>query len=140
VISRRRRRLELTGECDFSAAIFSAWIFAVAASVPLARSVTIFRLLSDIGNVRQLLDCALHDMRRDKAGIECYAMPPRFAKKYEAMKDCNANAAQVYGGNVRRLTKNQNDRHRGHLKRGTAPLISLLDRDVGMEQTRLNAS
>jgi hypothetical protein len=36
-------------------------------------------------------------MRRDKAGVECYAMPPRFAKKYEAMKDCHVNAAQVYG-------------------------------------------
>jgi hypothetical protein len=36
-------------------------------------------------------------MTSDKAGVECYAMPPRFAKKYEAMKECHANAAQVYG-------------------------------------------
>ena len=57
----------------------------------------IFRLLSDIGNVRQFLDCALHDMRRDKAGIECYAMPPAMRKEVHAMKDCHANAAQVYG-------------------------------------------
>ena len=32
------------------------------------------------------------------------------------------------------ITKNQNDRHRGHLKRGTPPLISLLGRDVGTRQ------
>jgi hypothetical protein len=36
-------------------------------------------------------------MRRDKAGVECYAMPPRFAKKHREMKKCNVNAAQVYG-------------------------------------------
>ena len=84
------------------AAIFSVWISAVTASVPLAGvwgsdSAPIFGLLSDISNVRQFLDYALHDMRRDKAGVECYAMPPRFAKKYEEMKACHANAAQVYG-------------------------------------------
>jgi hypothetical protein len=59
-------------------------------------SAPIFRLLSGISNVRHFLDYALHDMRRDKAGIECYAMPPPIRKEV-AMKDCHANAAQVYG-------------------------------------------
>jgi hypothetical protein len=41
-------------------------------------------------------DCALHDMTRDKASVQCYPMPPRFAKKRQR-QSANANAAQVYG-------------------------------------------
>ena len=110
------------------AAIFSVWISAVTASVSLAGvwgsdSAPIFGLLPDISNVRQFLDYALHDMRRDKAGIECYATPPRFAKRRSNERlqcECGPGLWEETSGVI---TKNQNDRHREHLKRGIAPLI-----------------
>ena len=101
------------------AAIFSVWISAVTASVSLAGvwgsdSAPIFGLLSDISNVRQFLDYALHDMRRDKAGIKCYAMPPAIRKEVRSNKrlpcECGPGLWEETSGVI---TKNQNDRHRG---------------------------
>jgi hypothetical protein len=44
--------------------------------------------------VRQF-SIALHDVRRDKAWLECYANAPAIRK--EVRSSCHTNAAQVYG-------------------------------------------
>jgi hypothetical protein len=42
-------------------------------------------------------DCAPHDVMRDKATVQCYAVPPRFAKKPKKRTSATRIAAQVYG-------------------------------------------
>jgi hypothetical protein len=84
-----------------------------------------------------VLDCALHDMRRDKTGVECYPMRPVIRKEAQrnekVPRECGPGLWEETSGIT---TKNQNDRHRGHLKRGTPPLISLLCGYVGTRQSR----
>ena len=84
-----------------------------------------------------ILDCALHDMRRDRASVQCYRMPPAIRKEVRSdervPRECGPGLWEEMSGIT---TKNQNDRHRGHLKRGTAPLISLFGGDVGSSWAR----
>jgi hypothetical protein len=63
-------------------------------------------------------DCALHDMTRDKASVQCYPMPPAIRKEVSAtgrQRECGPGLREETSGvrNVR--TKNRKDRHTGHL-------------------------
>jgi hypothetical protein len=50
-----------------------------------------------VRHVRRFLDCALHDMTRDKGDRPVLLSAPRDSQKHKEMKERQANAAQVYG-------------------------------------------
>jgi hypothetical protein len=79
------------------------------------------------------IDCALHDMTRDKPGVECYLSAPAIRKEALATKH-QANGPTSTGGNVRHpQCQNKNfegPAQREHLKRGTAP--QFFSRGVGV--------
>ena len=70
-------------------------------------------------NVRRFSDCALHDMPRDKPGVECYPVPARDSQRSVSdrpPRECGASLrVETSGIHVR--TKICKDRHR----RGPGP-------------------